>query len=145
MRRSPLTLVLLCAATLSLIACGGDDEEPTPTPTPVVPVSEVVTGNLTPFSARIHTFRVDAPGAVIVTLTGIIPNDTSDPTTIGVDLGTALGPSICQVTVGNTDVQQTEGVSGTATAVGTLCVRVYDVEPAGLTQPVDYELTITHF
>lgn len=143
MRRPTTTLALLCAATLCLAGCGDDD--PPTTPTPVQPLVEPITGSLRPLSVRIHPFSVHSPGSVTITVTQITPNDPNAPTVIGMDLGTALGPSVCQVEVSNTDVVQGEAVSGTATTAGTLCVRIYDVSQNGLPGEITYVLSVQHF
>jgi hypothetical protein len=144
MRRPTTVFPLLCAALLCIAGCGSDDPPPT-APTPITPVSEQIAGALTPFSVRIHSFAVDNAGAVTISLTTITPNDPVNPTRIGMDLGTALGSNVCQVTVSNTDVIQGQGVSGTATSAGMLCVRIYDVNPTGLPGEVTYLLTNEHF
>jgi hypothetical protein len=142
MQRS-LFLSLCCALALVAAACGGDDPVG-PGPTPISPVSEPITGELPPFSVRIHPFSVQNPGAVTITLSEITPNDLENPTRIGLDLGTAVNQTTCQVVVSNNSVTQAGSVTGTATSAGTLCVRVYP-PPDGLPGPVTYRLAVTHF
>jgi hypothetical protein len=63
---------------------------------------------------------------------------------VGVDIGTYVG-STCQVVVSNVTVIKSQSVTGTATAAGPLCVRIYDVSATGLSASVGYTLTLSHF
>jgi hypothetical protein len=137
-------LSLCCSLTLVAAGCGSDDPVG-PGPTPISPVSETIAGELTPFSVRIHTVAVQNAGAVTITLTEIAPNDLNDPTRVGVDLGTAVNPTTCQVVVSSTSITQAGSVTGTATSAGTICVRIYDPTAQGLPGPVTYTMTVTHF
>ena len=139
MPRSTSAFALLFAALLTSAGCG-DDEDPTPIGPSPTQVSEVFTGTLTPFSARVHTFPVQAPGTVTATLTEITPPET----VVGLDLGTWTGTA-CQVNVSRPNTPQTGAVIGTATTVAALCFRIYDITDAGLPAPVPYTVTVTHF
>jgi hypothetical protein len=141
--RRPTTLraVLLVTAILAA-GCGDDDPLPTE-PTPPQQVTETIEGTLTPFSARNHGFQVLNPGIVTATLTAI-EQPNPEPTTVGLDIGTMIG-NTCQVVVSNNRVTQALAVTATATAAGTLCVRIYDTYDAGLPSPVQYTITVVHF
>jgi hypothetical protein len=142
MQRLMTLFVLLCATALAVPGCGDD---PIPTaPTPPPNLFEPITGTLTPFSVRIHPFTVYNAGTVTATLNTLTPNDPLHPTLVGLDLGTFTG-SACQVTVSDTQIFASLGISGTATTPATLCVRIYDVSPSGLAEPVTYTITVGHF
>jgi hypothetical protein len=140
--RLTILFALLSSAILVLPGCGSDD--PVVAPTMPLPVSEPVTGILTPNSVRIHPFSVQNAGNVTVTLNSLDPDDPGDPTRVGLDLGTYSGVS-CQVTVSSTEIIAGRTIAGTATSAATLCIRIYDVNPLGLAAPVTYSLTVTHF
>lgn len=141
--RAALALTgLLCSA-----GCG-DDDVTVIAPTPPVPVTDTVSGTITPFSARIHPFGVQNPGAVSAILTELAePDPDPDPdkaTTLGLDIGTLIG-SACQVVVSRTDVAKGQSIVATATAAGNLCVRVFDPTDTGLPMPLAYTIAFTHF
>ena len=139
---------LLLAAVLGTAGCDNNNNNGIIAPTPPPSITESVSGNLTPFSARIHYFPIVNAGAVTASLTELIepnPDPSPDnPTVVGLDIGTAVGTA-CQVVVSRTDVFKTQGVAAQATAPGTLCIRIYDVSSTGLPASVDYTVTVTHF
>ena len=137
MRRS-FYLVLVLGALLAGGACGSTT---TPTPTTPTPteVTETFNGTLTKNGAVSHSFSVATTGNVTLTAT------TLDPVaTIGLALGTWNGVA-CQVIIANDAATMGTTVTGTATAAGTLCARIYDaggtVDPDA---PVTYTLTVVH-
>lgn len=149
MRHLNRTSLFVAALTGVLCTPACDDNNTTViAPTPPPSITETISGNLTPFSARIHFFQVQNPGPVTASLTALAePDPDPDPdnlTRVGLDIGTGVGTA-CQVVVSRTDVFQTQGVAGSATAAGTLCVRIYDVGDTGLPAKVDYTITITHY
>ena len=137
--RTLLFLPALLAAALLTGGCG-DDDIPTTNPTPPTQLTDTFEDTLTPFSARVHVFVVQAPGTVNVTLTAITPEDT----VVGLDLGTWNGVS-CQITIARPATSQGGALAGTATTVAQLCVRVYDVNPMGLPAATPYVVTVNHF
>lgn len=138
-----LVMSVTLAGTLSVAGCGNDDP-PATTPTPVSPVTEAVSGTLTPFSARIHGIQVQNAGTISATLTSLTQLQPDVNTVVGLDIGTLIG-STCQVVVSRTDVTVNVSVTGTATAAGSICIRVYDITQTGLTAPVDYAVTVVHY
>ena len=140
MYRSLTVLALLTAAGLAS-GCG-DDDLPT-APTEQVQTSESFSNTLNPFSARNHDFTALSPGPVQVQLVALNPNDTDNPTTIGVAVGTWTG-NACQVVVDRNSVGLNGIVSATATGSGSLCARVYDSSDTGLTTPVEYTIVVLH-
>jgi hypothetical protein len=154
-RLRPRGLVLrgLCGPVLvaaALAAGCGDDQFTNPdTPTPTQ-VTETYTGTVTVNSAITQPFVVQTAGTVIATLTAL------DPSTIVVDgeardnvLGVSLGTwngLVCTVgapTLANDKTRVGVALTGSATATGNYCVRVYD--SGTLTQATAFELTVTHF
>jgi len=61
---------------------------------------------------------------------------------ISLSLGTWNGQS-CQVTIARDDATSLSSVVGTASA-GNFCVRLSDPN-GGLTEPIDYTVSVTHF
>jgi hypothetical protein len=84
-------------------------------------------------------FAVTRAGQVTVEITALSPDNT---VTVGLTLGTWNG-SACQAVISNDSAKLSSAVIGTATAAGTLCVRVYDV--GQLAAPTDYEVKVDHY
>ena len=98
-----------------------------------------------PFSASIHEFSVPTPqDTSSATLTDI---DRPDPNaaTVGRLRPRHLDRRALPGRRRATQHQSSAAVTGTATAAGSLCVRIYDVSDTGLPAPVNYTLTVTHF
>ena len=134
MRRSCLQ-VLVLTALVAGAACGSSSTTPT-TPTPTT-TTETFTGTLNTNGAVSHPFSAAAAGTVTVTAT------TLDPVaTIGLALGTWNGVA-CQIVIANDAATMGTTVTGTVTAAGSLCARVYDAA-GSVTDPVAYTLTVVH-
>jgi hypothetical protein len=142
--------------TAALASAGCDDDNVTvPTPTPPTTISETLTGNLTPNSVRIHALQVQAPGNITASYTALVQPSTAvdadgdgaldiqTDLTLGLDIGTLVGAN-CQVVVSRVNVGLNSAVSATATAAGSICVRVYDSSASGLSGPVDYTVAVIH-
>lgn len=142
--------------TAALASPGCDDDNVTvPTPTPPTTISESVTGNLTPNSVRIHGLQVQAPGNITASYTSLVQPSTAvdadgdgqldlqTDLTLGLDIGTLVGAN-CQVVVSRVNVGLNTAVSATATAAGSICIRVYDSSASGLVGPVDYTVAVIH-
>lgn len=129
--------VLVLAALVAGAACGSNTDSTTPTtPTPTS-TTETFEGTLNKNGAVSHSFSVTAAGTVTVTAT------TLDPVaTIGLALGTWNGVA-CQVVIANDAATMGTTVTGTATAAGSLCARIYDAA-GSVTDPVAYTLTVVH-
>ena len=134
-----LFLLAVLAAAVSAAACGDDNNAAGPAPTPPVVISSAFTGTVTVNGAVTHPFDVSRAGTVTVQVTALSPDDT---VTIGVALGTWNGAA-CQLVIPNDAATLSTTVLGTATAPGTLCVRVSDV--GKLKAPTDYEVKVDHY
>jgi len=139
MRRSTgLLLALMVMATLS----GACDEDTTPinptNPTNPVTVTETFTGTINPNGAQSHSFNTESAGTLTATLISISPDSSLR---IGMSLGTWNGVS-CNIIIANDLAQQGVSVTGTASALGSFCVRIYDI--GQLTENINYEVRITH-
>jgi hypothetical protein len=134
-----------CAALLALFlsaaACGSDTPTTPTTPTPD-PVTDNFAGTLTVNGATTYAFNVNAQGPVYAAL-----NSLSDASAIvGLSLGiynTASGTCTTTSTHSNDQAVQGATLTGSATGVGTLCVRIYDVGRLG--GAVDYSIAVTHY
>ena len=125
-------------------ACGSDSNSTVTTPTPLPTVlTETFSGTLGRNAAFTHPFSVTDSGSVSVFL--ITSADTRNPDNnaipIGVSLGTWNGVS-CAIVVANDNVSPGTSITGTATAAGNLCVRVYDV--GFIPSSASYELLVDH-
>jgi hypothetical protein len=127
---------VLLLAVMTAAAC--DSETPLSTETPTAPVTDHFSGTLTINGARRHLFSTAGRGTVTATLTSVDP----DTAIIGVSIGTWNGVN-CQVILPNDQATQGTTVTGSASGVATLCLRVYDAE-GSLTGPVAYSVDVTH-
>lgn len=134
-----LLAVALCVTSVAMAACGTDFVETPAAPTPVTITEPPFTGTLTVNGAATYPFVTTASGDVKVVVTSIVPS--TDATRISVALGTWNGTA-CHIIIANDNAFVATVLSGQATAAGLLCVRVSDV--GKLTEPVDFELSITH-
>ncbi len=129
----------MLAIALSAAACGNNDTPVAPSPDPVS-VTDTFNGTLTRNGATSFPFNVSAAGYVVATLTSVA--DSAVP--VGLSLGIwSTSLSTCSVVLANDAAVQGTSVTGSATAVGQLCVRVYDV--GKLVDPLDYQLSVTHY
>ena len=133
-------LFLLPALLVAGLAAGcGDDNSTTIPVTPPVTLSDTFSGSVGVNGAFSHTFEVTRAGTVIAQITGLTPDDT---VTVGFALGTWNGAA-CQLVITNDAAKVTTTILGTATAPGTLCVRVSDV--GQLSAPTSYDLKVDHY
>jgi hypothetical protein len=135
MKRSMLAATVVM--TLLAAACGSDTPT-TPTPTTPQQVTDTFSGTLNRNGAMNHPFSVSAAGTVTATLTGL----SDESTTIGLSLGIWNGTS-CAVQIDNSAATLNTSVLGSATAIGNLCARVYDV--GKINDTLDYQVTVTHY
>jgi len=135
---SRFTLAALVAAALSMSACG-DNSPTTPTPIPPSSVTDTFSGTLTVNGATTFPFSVSSSGAVYLTLTSVA--DTS--VIVGMSLGTFSVTGVCSAVLSNDAAVQGASITGSATNIGTLCARVYDV--GKVVSPLDYQISVTHF
>ncbi|MGE0449999.1 MAG: hypothetical protein AB7Q29_10510 [Vicinamibacterales bacterium] len=127
---------VLLTAALAASACGGTSTATTPTPTPVTYV-DAFNGTLNPNGAASYPFTVSAAGLVYATLTTVSDSSLE----IGLSLGTWNGTS-CNVVLANDQATQGVTVTGSASGIGILCVRVYDV--GKVVTPPTYMVTVIH-
>lgn len=128
---------LLLAATLavSFAACGDDNSPTTPSP-PTGSVTEVFSGTLTVNGGATHQFKASGAGTVTATLTSLTP-----AARLGFSVGNWTGTA-CSAVLSNDFALAGDVLSAQASAVASLCVRIYD---AGyMTDSVDYAITVTH-
>lgn len=132
---------LLVPALAAAVLAAGCSEDTTPTTAPETPVllSETVTGTVTVSGGSAQPFTVNRAGTVTAQITALAPDDT---VVVGFSLGTWNGAA-CQVVIANDAAKLSTAIIGTATAPGTLCVRVYDV--GGLTTPTSYDVKVDHY
>jgi hypothetical protein len=134
-----LILAPVLVAAMSAAACGDDDTTTAPPTETPVSVSETFSGAVTVNGAFTHPFTVTRAGSVTAQITALSPDDT---VTLGLALGTWSGIA-CQVIIANDTAKLSAAVLGTATAPGSLCVRVYDV--GGLTTATNYDVKVEHY
>jgi len=140
MRRSMCTAVVLSLLTV-MAACGSAATaviSPTPTTSTEVFPSDS-TATLTPNGAATYPFTALAGGTVTATLTTLVADSG---VTVGMSLGTWNGSACQSTTIANDKAVQGTVITGTVTAAGSLCARVYDA--SGLAAPVDYQITVVH-
>ena len=136
LRLIPRLLVL--AAVVVLASCG-DDEINTPTaPSQPVVITETFSGSVTRNGAVTHSFATQASGTVTATLTALAADEG---TKVGLSLGTFNG-LVCQLVITKDDAVAGTVITGAVSALGRLCVRIYDT--GGLTQTADYEIQVAH-
>lgn len=137
--RRPIRLRVMALALAALTAGACEDTTPpaTPTPTPAPTTTDTFTGTLNMNGAATFSFVVQAAGTVTATLKTV-----SDSTiAIGLALGTWNGTA-CQIVIANDNALQGAIVVGSASGLGNLCARVYDV--GKVLEPVTFEITVVH-
>ena len=134
-----LTWASLLLAVLGLGAAGCSDGSTTTTPTPTSTIiTNTFSGTLTPNGAASHPFTTTGSGAVTAALTTL---GADSPAQVGLGLGTWNGGS-CQIVIANDKAAVGTVVTGAASGVGQLCVRIYDV--GNLVGPLTYDLQVVH-
>jgi hypothetical protein len=136
----PLSFALFAFILVAGVTSGCDDADPPggPSEPPPVEVSETFTGRVTVNGAQTHSFSVTRAG----NLSARFGSLSGDGTVVGLSLGTWNG-EVCALIITNDNASAATTVPGTATSLGSFCVRVYDV--GRLTDAVDYEVVVTHF
>jgi len=132
-------------AVLATAALSGACDEDTPTDTPTTPtnpaiITETFAGAVNPNGAVTHSFTTEAAGTVTASLVAIGPDSA---TRIGLSIGTWNGLS-CAINCGvaNDNAAQGVTVTGSASALGSFCVRIYDI--GQLAGNISYEIRVTH-
>jgi hypothetical protein len=140
-RHIPRTLLAggMLALALSAAACEDDSQPPT-VPTPNPPVTETFSGTVNQNGASTHDFAVAGSGSVTATLKTIGADNTL---VVGFSLGNWNGTA-CSIVLAKDDSTGGTVLSGTMTASGNLCVRVYDVGNVPANAPAAYSVEIVH-
>ena len=126
-------------ACIGAAGCGDNPAPTTPVESPVQ-VSETFTGTLNVNGAVTHTFVTDkGPAQAQATLVSLSPDST---VLVNFTMGTWNGNN-CQVVLAKDDATTNATLIGTASAVGSFCVRIAD--GGRLTVPTDYSITVTHY
>src|SRR5581483_7895429 len=130
MRRLFVRALLLILVAGAASACGSNNNTSTIPTGPTLPtvLTETFDGTLKHNAAYTHPFSVGAAGSVSVFLISSVDagNPSNNQIPLGVSLGTWNGAS-CSIVIANDNVSPGSSITGTATAAGNLCVRVYDV------------------
>ena len=137
----PFAKRLLGILLLASLVAACDDETPT-APTPVVPVTDTFTGSIGQNGARIHDFAVSTGGAVTATLRSIGADNTL---VVGFSLGTwNATASSCSIVLANERATGGAVLTGTMSALGTLCVRIADVGNIVPGTTAAYSIEVVH-
>src|ERR1700681_4737916 len=128
-----LTLLLMAGAAAS---CGGTIASALTTPTTTS--TDTFSGTVTRNGAFTYPFAVTAAGTVQASYTSI---GTDNTIPLGLALGTWDGVA-CQVLIVNDNAAAGVVVTGTASAAGSLCLRVFDV--GYIVDPLSYEVKVAH-
>ena len=122
-----------------LLAASGCTSSPTIVTNPTVcPCTDGFQGTLSTNGAFTHTFTITQLGSVTASIVSLAPTSSQ---IVGFGLGVWNGTS-CTV-ASSSDVATTgSSITLTASAAGTLCVRLYDV--GFVTTPVLYALQVVH-
>lgn len=130
-------LVLLALAALGAAGC---DEETTPTTptTPAPTVTESFAGTLNKNGAVTFSFAVAATGQVTATLAEL----GSSAVPVGLSLGNWNGTT-CQIVLANDNAVQGTFVTGSMSATGNLCVRLYDAS-GNITAETMFKVDVVH-
>jgi len=131
-----MAAVVALLAAMVMTGCGGDSSFVPPIGATPLPVTELLQGVLAKNGAMTYPFVALAGGPVTVTLTSIEP-----AVVVGLSLGTWNGAS-CQIVIADDYVEVGEIVVGTASTIGNLCARIYDV--GQITDLVTYQITLVH-
>lgn len=139
MRRSPVAIACVLAATIAASGCdNGPDGTPT---TPTGPqVTETFTGTVTLNGSITHSFSAASAGAVVATITSLAPTTG----VLGFQLGT-WNTVTCSAVVSNDLATQASVLQGNTQSSASLCVKLHDPNGALADAPVTYTVTVTHF
>ena len=139
MRRSfPGVCVGLALVMLGAAGCDEKTDTPTTPTTPTPTVTESFTGTLNRNGAQTFSFSVSATGQVTATLAEL----GSSGVPISLSLGNWNGTT-CQVVLANDNAKQGTLVTGTMSAAGTLCLRVYDAA-GSLESAATFKVDVVH-
>jgi hypothetical protein len=134
----------LIAAAVFAASCGGSTTSPTVvTPANPTVVTETFTGTVQIGGTNVHTFTVNAPGTLSVTMTAAGPPATI---TMGLGIGNPSASGTCVFLSGGTTQATasttTPQLSGSLATSGVYCVAIGDIGNAA--GPITYSLTVSH-
>jgi hypothetical protein len=140
-------------AALAATGCGDDDPITNPDQTPPTQVTETYGGTLTVNGALVHPIVVQTAGNVVATLTALTPSAVvvageEHAAEVGLSMGTwnGIACSVGAPTLSNDTARVGVSLTGTATATGNYCIRIYDSGGTyRIQQATAYELTVTHY
>ena len=132
-----IRVLIVLGAVASFTACGDDPVTPV-APTPPPTFTETFSGSVSMNGLALHNFTTQASGAVTATLTTLSPDSEL---LVGMSLGTWNGTA-CQLVIVKTDAKQATVLTGGVSALGSLCVTIYDV--GNIVNPIAYEITVVH-
>ena len=135
MNRSMLAAVV---AMILSAACGSDTPTTPTDPNTPTAVTNTFSGTLNRNGAANHAFSVSAAGTVSATVSSL----SDSAAVLGLSLGVWNGTA-CAVQLDNAQATTGSILYGSATGIGDLCVRVYDV--GRINDTLDYELSVTHY
>jgi hypothetical protein len=136
MRR--LSLAALVAAAVASVSCSSPTAATTTTTTTPATYTDTFSGTLTKNGASSYAFSVAAAGTVYATLTSVADSTVL----VGLSLGTMTSTGTCTIVLSNDAAVQGTSIYGSATGLGTLCARVYDV--GKVSGSLDYQISVTH-
>jgi hypothetical protein len=137
MRGKSVRLVLALAALVGAAGCASSLTPTTSSSSVTITVG--FDGTVGKNGASTHQFPVAGSGTVTVTLNTLTPADT---TQMGMSLGTWNSTGVCQIILAKDTAAAGDTVTGTVTAAGTLCVRMYDA--GTVSQDTAYTITVAH-
>lgn len=137
MRGKSVRFALALATLLGAAGCA-NSVAPT-TQTSSVTITVGFDGSVGKNGASTHQFPVAGSGTVALTLNTLTPAET---THIGMSLGTWNAAGVCQIILAKDAAAVGDTVTGTVTAAGTLCARMYDA--GTVSQDTAYTITVVH-
>ena len=138
MHRLITRLIPLVALSLIVSGCHNSSNDAVVAPPPPT-LTENFSGTLTLNGGTTFPFAVTGAGNITAQLTTLSPDSTRP---VGLSLGTWNG-SICQITLPNDNSVQGAVVVGTASAIGSFCVRIYDAAGT-VSNPQTYTIDVFH-
>jgi hypothetical protein len=142
-----LTNTILAASVAvvgaAVAACGGSSSSPSVVAPATTVTVENFAGTVNPGGLKIHSFTVNAPGTISVTMTSAGPPATI---TMGLGLGNPDASGNCIFLSGATAQAiastTTPQLSGSLTSSGAYCVEIVDLGNAA--GPITYTITVSH-
>jgi hypothetical protein len=128
----------LAAVLLAASWAAGCADNTATTPTSTATSTQNFSDTLSVNGGETFQFSSTARGTITATVTTLTP----DQAVIGIAIGTWNG-LFCQQVLVKDDATQGTALTGTVSAVGNLCLRVYDAT-GKLTGPVSFSVDVLH-